>query len=140
MSHFISTIKVLILNPACAPHMTRLLTQEPMLESGWRELPTIVNESLVHQFRYWDNQIKVGMRYRNELFTLLQSYPIDDRLKASDLGCEYQRQGIEVCITASKSTYSIWLNLKSLSQLSASDRKMIDPARDSDVDTVLSIS
>lgn len=114
--------------------MTRLMPTASKPEAGWRELPTIVNESLVHQFRYWEDHVKVGMRYRHELYTLLQSYPIAERLKACDLGCEYQRRGIEVCITASKTTYSIWLNLKSLSVLSLDSSKVIHPVCSSAAD------
>lgn len=109
--------------------MPRTMPTESRPESGWRELPTIVNESLVHQFRYWENHIKVGMRYRDELYILLQSYPIAKRLKACDLGCEYQRRGVDVCITVSKTTYSIWLNLKSLSELSLDSSQVIHPVR-----------
>ncbi|HIK18691.1 MAG TPA: hypothetical protein IGS53_25890 [Leptolyngbyaceae cyanobacterium M33_DOE_097] len=87
-------------------------------QSEWRELPPIVNESLVHKFMYWNHEIKIGMRYGVALYVLLQSYPIAERLKACDIGCEYQLKGADVCITASRTTYSVWLNLKSLHQLS----------------------
>ncbi|NJO78693.1 MAG: hypothetical protein HC827_09285 [Cyanobacteria bacterium RM1_2_2] len=81
--------------------------------SGWRALPPIVNEVLVHKFTYWNQHLRFGMRYGRELYTLLGSYPIEERLKACDIACEYTSRGIEVCITASKTTYSVWLSLRS---------------------------
>ncbi|MDX2229753.1 MAG: hypothetical protein NW220_08950 [Leptolyngbyaceae cyanobacterium bins.349] len=88
-------------------------------ESGWRAFPPIVSEALVHKFTYWNHQIRTGMRYGAELYTLLQSYPIEERLKACDVACEQTANGIEVCITASKTTYSVWLSLRSLGAVSA---------------------
>jgi hypothetical protein len=84
-------------------------------ESGWRDLPPIVNEAIVHKFTYWSNQVQIGMRYGKELYTLVHTYPVEDRLKACSVACEYVAQGIGVCITASKSAYSVWLSLRSLS-------------------------
>ena len=91
-----------------------LLAMNSTSEFGWRTLPPIISEALVHKFTYWNHQIQAGMRYGIELYALLQSYPITDRLKACDIACEYQSKGADVCITASKATYSVWLNLRSL--------------------------
>lgn len=99
--------------------MTAQLTlMKAEAETGWRALPPLVNEALVGKFFYWNYQLCQGMRYGNELYTLFQSYPLADRLKACDVGCEHQARGIEVCITVTKTTYSVWLNLRSLSQVS----------------------
>jgi hypothetical protein len=99
-----------------------LPVMHPSSQSGWRDLPPIVNEAIVHKFTYWSDQIQVGMRYSNELYTLLQTYPTEDRLKACNVACEYVSQGIAVCITASKSAYSVWLSLRSLSTVSPSSQ------------------
>ena len=91
----------------------------PPPEAGWRDLPPIVSEGLIHKFTYWNVSLKHGMRYGNELYMRFQTYPITERLKACDVACECQSQGIEVCITASKTTYTVWLSLRSLNQLLA---------------------
>ncbi|MDX2217272.1 MAG: hypothetical protein SFY66_28655 [Oculatellaceae cyanobacterium bins.114] len=78
------------------------------------DLPFMVHESLVSRFTYWDVKLRFGMQYGVELYTLFQSYPIEDRLKASDVACEQTLSEIQVCITVSKATYSVWLNLRSL--------------------------
>lgn len=84
-------------------------------QSDWRDLPPIVSEALVSKFVYWNQQLQSGMRYGSNIYTLLDSYPITERLKACDVACKYTAQGIEVCITASNTMYSVWLNLRSLS-------------------------
>ncbi|NJL55876.1 hypothetical protein HC928_12300 [bacterium] len=82
--------------------------------AGWREFPSVVNEVLIYKFTYWNQSLKTGMRYGNELYTLFQSYSIEDRLKANDVAYEHISKGIQVCITVSKTHYTIWLNLRSL--------------------------
>lgn len=91
------------------------MTMQPTSETTWQTLPPIVNEAIVSKFFYWNCRLQQGMQYRNELYTLLESFATHDRLKACDIGCEHQSQGIDVCITVTKTTYSVWLNLRSLS-------------------------
>jgi len=91
----------------------------PPPEAGWRDLPPIVSEGLIHKFIYWNVSLKHGMRYGADLYMQFQTYPITDRLKACDVACECQSQGIDVCITASKTTYTVWLSLRSLNLLLA---------------------
>ncbi len=90
----------------------------PVYDNGWRALPPIVSEAVVSIFSYWDDGIKVGMRYGSELYQFFDSYPISERLKATAAACEQASRGIDVCITASKTTYQIWLSLRSLSAIS----------------------
>lgn len=90
-------------------------TADSVQLSGWHHLPSIIGETIVHKFTYWHQQPQSGMRYGSELYTLLRSYPLDERLKACDIACKYTDRGIDVCITASKTAYSVWLNLRSLS-------------------------
>jgi hypothetical protein len=76
-------------------------------------LPSVLDETLVHQFNYWNQGIRRGMRYRHELYTLLQSYSLQERLKAYALGFEQAELGEGVCITVSKTSYVVWLGLRS---------------------------
>ena len=92
------------------------LTLKSTPDSGWRELPPIVNEALVQKFSYWNGKLQVGMRYGVDIYRQLQSYSIDERLKAWDLACEHTAQGAKVCITASKTGYLVWLDMRSVEQ------------------------
>lgn len=78
-------------------------------------LPFVLDESLVCLFTYWEQEILQGMRYGDELYTLFQSYPTQERLKAYQSASEQVEIGIAVCITVSKTSYCVWLNLRSLS-------------------------
>lgn len=91
---------------------TELLTMNSVPRSDWHDLPPIISETLVTKFVYWNQDLQTGMRYRAEIYTLLKSFSINERLRACDVACQYTSKGIEVCITASKTSYSIWLNLR----------------------------
>lgn len=90
-------------------------------------LPSVISESLVNQFKYWDQTIRQGMYYNNELYTYFQKYTLAERLKAYTIAGEQTEQGLGVCITVSKTHYSIWLNLRSLSSLTLSDDLASEP-------------
>ncbi len=77
-------------------------------------LPSVVDEKLVHRFNHWNGRLQQGMYYRQELFTLLKTYPIADRLAAYAASCALTADGTMVCITASKAGYSVWVSLRSL--------------------------
>lgn len=75
--------------------------------------PSVIDEGLVHLFKYWDQGVLQGMRIGGELYTLLKSYPAEERLKAYSDAQEQIEAGESMCITASKSRYSVWLKLRS---------------------------
>jgi hypothetical protein len=77
--------------------------------------PLVVSESMVQFFNYWQEGVQKGARCGNELYAFLQSYPLHDRMKAYELAYGKLEQGIAACITVSKTHYSVWLNLRSLS-------------------------
>ncbi|XGV98708.1 MAG: hypothetical protein ACAF41_07160 [Leptolyngbya sp. BL-A-14] len=68
---------------------------------------------MVSLFKYWNDGIKQGMRYGSELYTHAQSYSASERLKAYDAAYGHIAQGSTVCITVSKTHYSLWLCLRS---------------------------
>lgn len=90
------------------------------------QLPSVVNEDLVHPFKYWNEKIQQGIRYNNELYALFQSYSIDERLRAYGIAYEHAEQGTHVCITVSKTRYSIWLSLRSLSHITDSKLQPVE--------------
>lgn len=77
--------------------------------------PLVLDERLVSLFKYWNQGIHQGMRHNSELYTLFQTFPVDERLRAYAVGYEQTERGTDVCITVSKTTYCVWLNLRSLS-------------------------
>ena len=77
--------------------------------------PSVLNEDLVRQFKYWnDGGIKDGMNHNGELYALVRSYSSEARLQAYELGCSMSETGIQTCITCSKSGYTVWMNLRSV--------------------------
>ncbi|MDX2240263.1 MAG: hypothetical protein NW224_06230 [Leptolyngbyaceae cyanobacterium bins.302] len=82
-------------------------------------LPSVLDERLVCLFTYWDQEIVQGMRYGNELYTLFRAYSSQERLQAYQAASEQVETGLAVCITVSKKSYCVWLNLRSLSTLSS---------------------
>ncbi|WP_088889022.1 hypothetical protein [Leptolyngbya ohadii] len=83
--------------------------------SDWQDLPSIVSESLIRRFVYWDQQPQVGMHYGIELYTRLKSYPINQRLRAYDAAHSCADKNLNTCITVSSTEYTVWLSLRSLS-------------------------
>jgi len=76
-------------------------------------LPSVTNESLIHQFKYWHQGIRQGMHYNDELYMLWQSYPVQERLSAYAEAYKHTEAGAIVCITASGKKYCVWLSLRS---------------------------
>jgi hypothetical protein len=77
--------------------------------------PLVLDECLVSLFRYWNQEIRQGMRHNNELFALFHTFPAEERLKAYALGYEQSESGATICITVSKTSYRVWISLRSLS-------------------------
>lgn len=76
--------------------------------------PLVVNANLVHPFKFWQEKLQQGIRFGNELYTHFRSYSTTERLLAYEVAYEQTKQGHSVCITVSKTQYSLWLNLRSL--------------------------
>lgn len=76
-------------------------------------LPSVIPEALIAAFKYWQEGVKVGMFYNNELFTQVKTYNLADRLAAYEDACELSDQGIQVCVTVSDREYCLWQSLKS---------------------------
>ncbi|WP_052050919.1 hypothetical protein [Leptolyngbya sp. KIOST-1] len=79
-------------------------------------VPSVVDESLVQPFKYWDKTIQKGIFYNQELYIQLRSFAKDERLKAYEAAFEQSQQGVITCISVSPSHYTIWLRLRSLNQ------------------------
>jgi hypothetical protein len=76
-------------------------------------LPFVVSEDQISRFFYWQDGIQEGMRYKNELYTLVGRYSADDRLAAYDKSAELIDQGKELCMTTARGMeYSLWQALR----------------------------
>jgi hypothetical protein len=75
--------------------------------------PMVIDECLISCFKYWDGSVKQGMRYNQELYGLLQTYEADERLQAYTVAYNQAEQGNLICITVSKTSYRLWLGLRS---------------------------
>ncbi|MBE7383442.1 MAG: hypothetical protein F6J95_018755 [Leptolyngbya sp. SIO1E4] len=84
-------------------------------------LPIVIPEELVSSFKYWQEGIKVGMAYQNELYAQLKIYGPDKRLDAYEYGYQLSEAGNQVCITVTTSGYTLWKSLRSFSS-KANDR------------------
>ena len=75
--------------------------------------PHVLDQRLVHLFKYWQDGIRTGMRHRSELYAFVRSYRSHERLQAYDLGCELAKENNQICITCSPQGYTIWVSLTS---------------------------
>lgn len=84
----------------------------------------LINEQFVSQFKYWrDGQIRVGMRFRNNLFESVCQFKPNQRPQAFELAWQLDQSGKEVVVTASPTQYTVWVNLK------AADKSVLFPNR-----------
>ncbi|MDX2096659.1 MAG: hypothetical protein SFW36_02700 [Leptolyngbyaceae cyanobacterium bins.59] len=90
------------------------LTKEASSNSSFQDLPTLIDESLIRPFKFWDWGIKVGMIYNSDLYMFCESFRLQQRLQAYDAGYQKIQKGQRVCITASKTSYSVWMTLQAL--------------------------
>jgi hypothetical protein len=73
----------------------------------------LINEQFVFQFKYWrDGQIRVGMRFRSNLFESVSQFKHNQRPQAFELAWQLDQGGKEVVVTASPTQYTVWVNLK----------------------------
>lgn len=84
-------------------------------------LPSVTNESLIQQFKYWHQGIRQGMQYNNELYMLWQSYSAQERLTAYAEAYKHTEAGAIVCITVTGKKYCVWLSLRSPSATTEAD-------------------
>lgn len=75
--------------------------------------PLVVSQSLIQPFKFWHGDIRLGMRYTDELYTYVRSYPVSQRLDAYELACSLAQNGSRVCVACSPWRYTIWLSLRS---------------------------
>jgi len=74
-------------------------------------LPYVLNETLVCQFKYWNQTIRQGMRYNQEFYTLKQFFAVEERIQAYGLALKLCNEGHTACITVSQACYGVWIRL-----------------------------
>ena len=85
-------------------------------------LPGVVPEQSVRPFNFYgDGDVKQGMSYQLQLFQLVQVFNAQQRSQAYMLGCDLADRGDRSMITASKSNYKVWVELRSPDAIRRSD-------------------
>ena len=75
--------------------------------------PLVVKEELVSLFKFFFQQeIYDGMRYRQDLFRLLNTFEVARRERVYNLGHALADRGLRVVITRSRDRYKLWINLR----------------------------
>jgi hypothetical protein len=75
--------------------------------------PVLVPEQLVYCFKFFEiqGQLKVGMRYRSELYKQMIVLDITQRQHAYSLAWAIRNFGSDVVITRSQAHYRVWIKL-----------------------------
>ncbi|MEA5448259.1 hypothetical protein VB780_06755 [Leptolyngbya sp. CCNP1308] len=76
-------------------------------------LPLIVVEELISTFKFWNQGIHDGMLHRSDFYIGLQQFPLAERSQAYSQATLESSKGLKVCITVSKTHYTIWVELRS---------------------------
>ncbi|MBD2098468.1 hypothetical protein H6F90_25690 [Trichocoleus sp. FACHB-591] len=78
-------------------------------------LPLVLSHELVHPFKFWHrNEICEGMYSGAELYRLCTTHQAEDRQKAFCLALSLSEHGAQVCITAMRNEYKVWVGLRNL--------------------------
>ena len=73
----------------------------------------LVEDEKVSRFVYWDDGVRNGMSYADELYEHVSSFGTEKRLNAYALSDELQESGSSVCLTVGQGKYSVWKTLRS---------------------------
>lgn len=76
-------------------------------------LPLIVVEELISAFKFWNNGIHEGMHYRNDFYLSLRQFALAERSEAYHRATQESSKGLKVCVTVSKTHYTVWVELRS---------------------------
>lgn len=76
-------------------------------------LPLIVVENLIAPFKFWREGIHEGMLYRNDFYVVLERFASAERTQAHAKATEESNRGFKVCITVSKTHYTVWVEMRS---------------------------
>lgn len=84
-----------------------------MFFSELNDLPLVLHEDNLKQFKFWFNgALQDGLTFKNELFCRLHSVKAESRALLYQYAFQLASRET-IVITASKSTYSIWISLRS---------------------------
>lgn len=78
-------------------------------------LSPVIHERLIQRFNYWNQSIKQGMVYRNNLYDCCRVFPVARRLEAYAFIDTLSERNLDICLTVSEQNYTVWMNLRSLS-------------------------
>ncbi|MGI0483958.1 hypothetical protein ACN4EK_00905 [Pantanalinema rosaneae CENA516] len=76
--------------------------------------PLLISEDYVCFFKFWlDGQIQAGMRWEHKLFRHCRTFDKSHRQQVYSLAWALMEHQMQVVITASKTTYQVWISLDS---------------------------
>lgn len=76
-------------------------------------LPKIIDEQQIFTFNFWfDNQLRNGMSYQNELFCQIGVFDIQQKAQVYRLSCKLAHQGLNLVISYSKKQCRLWGGLR----------------------------
>jgi hypothetical protein len=90
-------------------------------------LPLLVVEDLISPFKFWCEGIHHGMFYRNDFYIRQAQFAIADRLHAYTRANEASNQGFKVCVTVSKTMYTVWVDMRSRLPAATNDQHDFTP-------------
>ncbi|MEP0873517.1 hypothetical protein NDA01_27535 [Trichocoleus desertorum AS-A10] len=81
--------------------------------------PLVLSHNLVQSFKFWyQNEIHEGMCSDKEMYRLCTVYKAEDRQRAFSLAVSLAvslaEHGAQVCITALRNEYKVWVGLRNL--------------------------
>ena len=89
----------------------------------------LINEQFVAQFKYWQqDQVRTGMRFRNNLFEYVAQFDRQQRHQAFDLAWQLSQAGRQLVVTSSSEFYTVWADLR-YSDCAHSNRSQVSSAK-----------
>lgn len=76
-------------------------------------LPLIVVEDLISAFKFWNEGIHEGMLYRNDFYVSRFQFALAERAQAYHRATQESNKGFKVCVTVSKTHYTVWVEMRS---------------------------
>lgn len=101
-------------------------------------LPLLLHGFNLRTFKFWQNgKLRDGLCHNNDLFFALRVFDSGRRIWVQEQACQLSQQGIPVIVTYEGDSYTIWVRLRSSSQVEAFLNLPADDAGSADSTVVL---
>jgi|GEM_PF-4246639 len=83
-------------------------------------LPLLLHGLNLRTFKFWQNgKLRDGLCHNNELFFALRVFDSGRRIWVQEQACQLSQQGVPVIVTYEGDSYTLWVRLRSSSQVEA---------------------